>query len=338
MIFLNIAVMNQILVTGGAGFIGQHLLKRLSQLDCKITVIDNLSNGNENFQNDNISKSDNTNNNISFYKEDIRNKDSISDIFKRERIDTCIHLAARISVSDSITNPYDTLDVNIGGTLNVLEVCSNNKVKNFVFASSAAAYGEPKKLPISEDHVLDPLSPYGASKVAGEVLVSSYGNFGKIQNAISLRFFNVYGEGQTLEYAGVITKFAEQLSKGLRPVIYGDGQQTRDFVSVNDVVRAILLAAESENKIYSSSSPAVHVFNVASGKSISINELAKTMIRISGLALEPLYQEKRKGDIKYAAVDTTKSKSILGFAAKEELEPGLKQLMLDSNSITARNL
>ena len=130
--------MNRVLVTGGAGFIGQHLLKRLSQLDCKINVIDNLSNGNENFQNDNISKSDNINNNISFHKEDIRNKDSVSDIFKRERIDTCIHLAARISVSDSITNPYDTLDVNIGGTLNVLEACSNNKVKNFVFASSAA--------------------------------------------------------------------------------------------------------------------------------------------------------------------------------------------------------
>jgi UDP-glucose 4-epimerase len=329
--------MNQVLVTGGAGFIGQHLLKRLSQLDCKITVIDNLSNGNENFQNDNISKSDNSNNNISFHKEDIRNKYSILDIFKRERIDTCIHLAARISVSDSITNPYDTLDVNIRGTLNVLEACSNNKVKNFVFASSAAAYGEPKKLPISEDHVLDPLSPYGASKVAGEVLVSSYGNFGKIQNAISLRFFNVYGEGQTLEYAGVITKFAERLSKGLRPIIYGDGQQTRDFVSVNDVVNAIQLAAESENKISSSTSLAAHVFNVASGKSISINDLAKAMIRISALDLEPVYEEERKGEIKYAAVDTTRSKSILGFVSKEELEPGLKQLMLDSYSIPARN-
>lgn len=316
--------MNQILVTGGAGFIGQHLLKRLSQLNCKIGVIDNLSNANKNFQN----------NDISFHKEDIRNKDSILDIFKREKIDTCIHLAAKISVSDSITNPYDTLDVNIKGTLNVLEACSNSEVKNFVFASSAAAYGEPKKLPISEDHILDPLSPYGASKVAGEVLVSSYGNFGKIQNAISLRFFNVYGEGQTLEYAGVITKFAERLSKGLRPIIYGDGQQTRDFVSVNDVVNAILLAAESENKI---SSSAAHVFNVASGKSISINDLAKAMIRISGLDLDPVYEEERKGDIKYAAVDTTRSKSILGFVSKEELEPGLKQLMLDSYSIPARN-
>jgi UDP-glucose 4-epimerase len=319
--------MNQILVTGGAGFIGQHLLKRLSKLNCKITVIDIISDANKNFQN----------NNISFYKEDIRNKDSVSDIFKHEKIDTCIHLAAKISVSDSITNPFDTLDTNIKGTLNVLEACSNNRVENFVFASSAAAYGEPKNLPISEEHKLDPLSPYGASKVAGEVLVSSYGNFGKIQNAISLRFFNVYGEGQTLEYAGVITKFAERLSKGLRPIIYGDGQQTRDFVSVSDVVNAILLATESKNKISSSTSLAAHVFNVASGISISINDLAKTMIRISGLGLEPLYEEERKGDIKSASVDMTRSKSILGFAAKEELEPGLKQLMLDSYSKSARN-
>lgn len=194
--------LDQILVTGGAGFIGQHLSKRLSQLNCKGTVIDNLSNANANFQIDDIS----------FHKEDIRNKDSVSDIFKYEKIHTCIHLAAKINVSESIANPFDTLDINIQGTLNVLEACSKNRVDNFVFASSAAVYGEPKKLPISEVHILNPLSPYGTSKLAGELLVSSYGNFGKIRNAISLRFFNVYGEGQTLEYAGVITKFAERLS------------------------------------------------------------------------------------------------------------------------------
>jgi len=312
--------MDQILVTGGAGFIGQHLRKRLSQLNCKVTVIDNLSNANANFEIDDIS----------FHKEDIRNKDSVSDIFKCEKIDTCIHLAAKISVSESITNLFDTLDINIQGTLNVLEACSKNRVDNFVFASSAAVYGEPKKLPISEGHILNPLSPYGASKLAGELLVSSYGNFRKIRNAISLRFFNVYGEGQTLEYAGVIAKFAERLSKGLRPIIYGDGQQTRDFVSVSDVVDAILLAMKSDNKISSSLSPAARVFNVASGKSISINDLAKPMIRIrrAGLDLQPLYEEERKGDIKNAVADMTRAKNILGFTAKEELETGLKQLTL----------
>jgi UDP-glucose 4-epimerase len=312
--------MNQILITGGAGFIGQHLLKRLSQLNCKVTVIDNLSNAKKNFQNTNIP----------FHKADIRNKDSILDIFECEKIDTCVHLAAKTNVSDSIANPFETLDINIKGTLNVLDACCKNRVDNFVFASSAAAYGEPKKLPISEDHILDPVSPYGASKVAGEVLVSSYRNFGNIQNAISLRFFNVYGEGQTLEYAGVITKFAERLSKGLRPIIHGDGQQTRDFVSVKDVVNAIVLAMKS-------SSPEAHVFNIASGKSIRISELAKTMNRISGLDLEPLYEEERKGDIKYTLADTTRARSILGFAAKEELEDGLEQLMLDSNLFAAKN-
>jgi len=308
--------MDHILVTGGAGFIGQHFLKRLAHLNCKVTLIDNLSNANANFQIDNIS----------FHKEDIRNKDSISDIFKCKKIDTCIHLAAKISVPESITNPFDTLDINTQGTLNMLEACSKNRVDNFVFASSTAVYGEPKKLPMSEGHIPNPLSPYGASKLAGELLVHSYGKLGKIQNAISLRFFNVYGKCQSLEYAGVITKFAERLSKGLRPIIYGDGQQTRDFVSVRDAVDAILLALSSDNKMSSSSAP--RVFNIASGKSISINDLAKTMIRISGLDLLPLYEEERKGDIKNVVADITRAKNILGFEAKEELETGLKQLML----------
>jgi UDP-glucose 4-epimerase len=305
--------MNRVLVTGGAGFIGHHVLGRLSLLNCHVVVIDNLSNRNENY-----SFSDT---NISFYKEDIRNKDNISDIFKQERIDTCIHLAANISIYDSVLNPYDTIDTNVKGTLNVLEACSNNQVKNFVFASSGAVYGEPKKFPISEDHPLDPLSPYGLSKVMGEKLVSTYRKLKKLQHAISLRFFNVYGEGQTIEYAGVITKFTERLSKGLPPIIYGDGYQTRDFVSVNDVSNAILLAAESHNNIPQD------VFNVATGKSIDISNLAQIMIRISGFDFEPIYKEEREGDIKYADVDVTNSKNILGFVASEKLDLALNQMI-----------
>jgi UDP-glucose 4-epimerase len=305
--------MNRVLVTGGAGFIGHHVLERLSLLNCPVTVIDNLSNRNRNY-----SFSDT---NISFYKEDIRNKDNISDIFKQERVDTCIHLAANISIYDSVLNPYDTLDTNVKGTLNVLEACSNNQVKNFVFASSGAVYGEPKKFPISEDHPLDPLSPYGLSKVIGERLVSTYRKLKKLHHAISLRFFNVYGEGQTVEYAGVITKFAGRLSKGLPPIIYGNGCQTRDFVSVNDVANAILLAAESHNNI------SQDVFNVATGKSIDINNLAQIMIRISGFDFAPIYKEEREGDIKYADVDVTNSKNILGFVASEKLEVALNQMI-----------
>jgi len=312
---------HKVLVTGGAGFIGHHLVKRLllSQRNYKIIVIDNSSNGNKNFL-DSSRSSDK----ISIYKDDIRNRDVISNIFQHERIDTCIHLAAKISVSKSILDPFDTLQTNVNGTLNILEACSNNQVKNFVLASTGAVYGEPKKMPISEDHILDPISPYAASKVAAEALVSSYRRSEKIKNAISLRLFNVYGEGQNIEYAGVITSFAERLARGLPPVIYGDGEQTRDFISVNDVVNAIIAAAESNYKISSSSAG---VFNIATGKPITINDLAQTMIRISGLDLEPIYKEERKGDIKYSTVDITKSKNILGFIATEKVELALRQML-----------
>jgi len=295
----------------------------------QIVVIDDLSNQNENFH---IANNNSSNNNIvSLHREDIRNRNCLLDIFRRENtIDTCIHLAAKISVTDSISNPYETLDVNVSGTLNLLEACSAHDVKNFIFASSAAAYGEPKQLPIKEDHILDPLSPYGASKAAAEALVSTYANLRKIEHAVSLRFFNVYGKGQSPEYAGVITKFLERLSKGQAPLIYGDGKQTRDFVSVNDIVDAIILAANLRDKV---SHP--EIFNIATGNSININELAQLMIRISGLDLEPLYEEERKGDIKFANVDITKSKNVLGFTAsrtlQSELEPMIKHRVVQAN-------
>jgi len=229
--------MYNVLVTGGAGFIGHHVVKRLSAMDCKITIIDNLSNANGIFlqkikraiQASSVSTSpfvslnDNEINDVSFYAEDIRNKDALIDIFKSEEIDTCVHLASKISVPESITNPGDTIDVNIKGTFNVLEACSKTNVKNLVFASSSAVCGESKTLPISEKEQLDPLSPYGASKIAGEALVSSFRNKGKIQNAVSNRIFNVFGDGQNFGYPGVITNFAERLSAILPPVIYGNG-------------------------------------------------------------------------------------------------------------------
>jgi len=171
--------------------------------------------------------------------------------------------------------------------------------------------------------LLDPTSVYGASKVAGESLVSAYTNLKKIENGISLRFFNVYGKGQSPEYAGVITRFIERLSKRLAPVIYGDGKQTRDFVSVNDVVSAILLAIKlGDNKI-----SRYDVFNIATGKAFSINELAQLIIRLSGYDLEPVHEEERKGDIKYNEVDITKSKNILGFAASSNLESDLEAVL-----------
>jgi len=314
-----------IVVTGGLGFIGHHLVKTLIAQDRKVTVIDNLSNPNANFVKDlglkpNSSRS--FKNKISFYAEDIRNKETISDIIKQEKCDICIHLAAKVSVYDSIINAKDSIDVNINGTFNVLEACATNGVENIVFASTGAVYGEPKELPISEDHIMKPLSPYGASKIAGEALISSYVNSGKIKNGFALRFFNVYGEGQTSQYAGVITSFMQRLSKGLPPIIYGDGLQTRDFISVKDIVQAVIMAADAGNKI-----KGPEAFNVATGKSTEINDLAHTMIRLYGLDANPIYEMERKGDVKYALVDTARAKDVLGFTSADTLEIGLRRLI-----------
>jgi UDP-glucose 4-epimerase len=202
-------------------------------------------------------------------------------------------------------------------------------VKTFLFASSAAVYGHAKVLlPIPEDHVLEPLSPYGATKVAGESLVNSYKNCGKIKNAIILRFFNVYGEGQNKEYAGVITNFADRLSTGLPPVIYGDGRQTRDFVSVDDVTNILIAATVQAEQTGLSST-----LNVGTGSPVTINELAKKMIRVFGLdnIVEPIYREANKGDILFSLADTRRLKDILKTEAKTNIEHELTKIAARSN-------
>jgi UDP-glucose 4-epimerase len=297
-----------ILVTGGSGFIGRHLVSRLLQNN-RVVIIDNLSSG----------KVDNVpmHQNVVFYKEDVRNQETIADIIKRERIDACIHLAAKTNVADSIVNPTETIEVNVNGTLSVLEACARNEVRTVVFASSAAVYGQPRELPIPEDHRLEPISPYGASKVSCEALMSSYHGCGKIKNAISLRFFNIYGEDQNSDYAGVITKFADRLSKGLPPIIYGDGMQTRDFVSVNDIVEIAILAMQSNTS---------GAFNVGTGIAITITELAQLMIGIFGLNLETQYQKAIPGDIIHSCADIKRSTNM-GFVARRALKLELKSLI-----------
>jgi UDP-glucose 4-epimerase len=298
--------MENVLVTGGAGFIGRHLVRTLEQKGYSAVVVDSLVNPN--------SKPSAGR----FYKADVRDRRAIADIMKKEKIDSCVHLAALISVVDSVRDPASTIDANINGTASLLEACAECGVGNFVFASTGAVYGEPKQFPIREDHVLDPLSPYGASKVAGEALAASYANCGKVASAASLRFFNVYGEGQSQAYAGVITKFAERLSAGLPPVIYGDGLQTRDFVFVQDVANAVTLALESGRS---------GAFNIATGRSITINDLARAMIEIFGLDLEPVHEDERTGDIKFAQVDVSRAKKSLGYAPQGRLEDVLGVLM-----------
>ena len=219
------------------------------------------------------------------------------------------------------------------GTLKLLESCSSNGVRNFIFLSSAAAYGKATRLPIRESLTLQPISPYGASKVAGEALVTSFKNMNRIQNAVSLRLFNVYGQNQNPNYADVITVFARRLNRGLPPIINDDGKQTRDFISVGDAVYCIVMAVKvleqrKGKRLYVSSHLPHHVFNVGTGVPTSINELARKMIEISGFDLEPIYlKETSQGEVRYSYADIRRAESFLHFRAKQKLESGLKEII-----------
>ena len=318
--------MKRVIVTGGSGFIGRHLLKKL--VACKpisVIVISNTSSTNAYQLKDRKLFEDLP---LTFYTADISNRKEISDIFLQEKADTCIHLAAKISVTDSIKNPDETMEINVNGTHNVLEACHNSQVNNFLFASSAAVYGDVKKLPISENEKLAPLSPYGSSKMIAEQSVTSYQKQKKIQNTISLRIFNVYGSGQTSE-ADVITKFAKRLTIGKAPVIYGDGTQTRDFVSVDDVVDGILLSVKAMENKYIERLNFPPVFNIGSGTGTSIVEVARKMIAISGLELDPIYEKgnQESGVILHSYADMTKAKGVLQFVARKDLEEGLRDII-----------
>lgn len=333
--------MRKVLVTGGAGFIGHRLVERLSQTDSAVTVVDNLSNANPGFlqvvkrslqastpgrgYSLRLDGSDRAS--VSMYVKDIRNKESILEVLKAEAVDTCIHLAAKTDVPDSIRNPEETIDINIKGTFNVLEACSKAHVKNFVFASSSAVYGEAQVLPITEEQQLNPMSPYGASKIAGEALVASFGNSEKIENGLSLRFFNVYGKGQNNQYAGVITRFAERLSASLPPIIYGDGNQIRDFIFVEDIIDSILLSVESKN-IDRASSGKQRVFNIGTGKATNIRDLAQIMTKIFAVDVSPIFEEYRKGDIINSMADITKLNTILGYSPSREMWQSLRSMFV----------
>ncbi len=318
--------MNRVIITGGNGFIGRHVVKKLlSYKRHTVVLISNTTNINDKYLADRKLLQDMA---LTFYTADISDGEAISDIFLNERPDVCIHLAAKTSVADSIENPDESMDINVKGTFNVLEACHDSQVNNFVFASSAAVYGNVRELPISENHMLGPLSPYGTSKMLAKQHVASYNKSEKIQNTISLRIFNVYGDGQSSE-ADVITKFAGRLSKGLTPIIYGDGLQTRDFISVDDVVDGILLSMRAMEEVENNNLSSPLVFNIGTGMPTSINQLAQKMIGLFGLDLQPIYEEGKEDSrgIIHSYADITKSKELLHFVAKKGIEKGLREII-----------
>jgi UDP-glucose 4-epimerase len=336
-------LMKNWLITGGAGFIGQHLTKKLLSSDegLHIVIIDNLS-GSENMRSKNpiLRNLGCHKGSLKFLKKDVRDKESLCQIIGDEKIDVCVHLAAKVGVSESIKKPEETIDVNVNGTCSLLEACSAYRVKTFIFASSAAVYGKVQSLPVSEEHVPEPLSAYGASKVAGEALVSAYGNTMRIKNAISLRIFNVYGRNQTSRYAGVVTKFVSRLDRGLPPIIYGDGKQSRDFIAVEDVVNSILSASkliertESQKKKLKTECPqdctsnCYNTFNIGSGIPTTIYNLATIMIKAYGADMQPLFRDKNNtGEIRYIYPDISRAERYLRFRAKASLEQGIKNML-----------
>ncbi len=297
------------LVTGGAGFIGSHIAQTLIKNGQAVRILDNFSSGKE----ENIK---NFIDNVEIMRGDIRDKKVCLEATKN--IDFVLHQAALRSVPKSLVNPSDYNEVNIQGTLNILEAARYNKIKSFVFASSSSVYGDTDKFPQKEDAPSKLISPYALSKLAGEyyckIFAKHYG-----LNTVSLRYFNVFGPRQALddEYAVVIPKFITCMLNNQRPPIFGTGKQSRDFTFVANVVQANILA--SKNKKASG-----EVFNVAGGKDYSILELVELLNNILGKNILPELLSLRAGDVFKTKASLVKSKKILGFVPAVDFISGLK--------------
>jgi UDP-glucose 4-epimerase len=308
------------LVTGGAGFIGSHTVDALLNEGVKVWVLDDLSNGT--LRNLHVWRK---NPKLHFRKGNIANRKVIESLAKK--VDAIVHLAALVSPYISVKKPEVVNAVNVTGTLNVLNASVKNKVQRVVFASSSSVYGNQSLLPISEDSPLHPVTPYGVSKLAGEKYCGAYYcTYGL--STIALRYFNVYGVRQSANpYSGVIAIFARHLSKGLRPTIYGDGEQTRDFIHVSDVVTANLQALQA-------SVGAGETFNVGTGRATKISELSSLLAElVNRTQISPTHSPERAGDIRHSYADMTRAREILGFQPKVELKQGLKSLI---DSISTR--
>ena len=232
--------------------------------------------------------------------------------------DLVIHLAAKSGVLDSIKNPEITTKVNVKGTENVMKCCVENKIKKFVFASSAAVYSDSEN-PINEKSETDSPSPYGKSKLAAEKIIKDYSQKFQI-DSVCLRMFNVFGKGQNAHYAGVITRFIENILQGKPIEINGDGQQTRDFISIFDIIDAFECAIKKIDGKRGS------IYNIGSGKSLTINQLAKILEKVVGKEIKINYLPQKNNEVRYSLADITLAKKELGFVAKRKLEDELKNL------------
>lgn len=293
-------------VIGGAGFIGNNIVRQLLKQNHTPVVIDSLYRG----KIERISSLG-----VEFHKVDIRDFDQLRDIVKN--LDGIFHEAALTDVQESFTKQQEYNDVNVKGTENVFRIAKEFDLK-VVYASSSSVYGNPKKIPIVENSERNPINPYGKTKLDDEFLAEKYSKDNV--SIIGLRYFNVYGEGQTGSYAGVITKFLNRLKEKKSPIIFGTGTQLRDFIFVEDVARANIAAMQSNvNNGF---------FNIGTGITTSIEQLAKIMIELSGLKLEIQYENALDGDVQSSQADTNLTESVLKWKYSMELKNGLSKFFI----------
>jgi len=296
-------------VTGGAGFIGSHLIEKLVKQGDVVTVLDNLNTGKiENLKS--VSKK------INFVQNDIRDFEVLRSLM--ENVDGIFHQAAMASVQDSFRIPEKFHDVNVNGTENIFKIAKEFGIK-VVYASSSSVYGDTSILPITESDEKRPINPYAKTKLEKDKLAEQYAKNGL--KVIGLRYFNVFGPRQSKEYAGVIKLFLERIQQGLPPLVNGDGLQIRDFVYVDDAVNANILSMESDIDF--------EFFNIGTGTTISILDLANIIIKFSGLKIKPIHRPALPGDVRATQADITKVKTMLKWKPTTSIQDWLKSAVLD---------
>ena len=296
-----------ILVTGGAGFVGSHIVDRLSP-DNNVIVLDNLFIGS-------MSNLEQSKDLITFVQGDILDESLVKSLVAES--DFVFHLAAHVGNIRSLQDPYFDMEVNIKGMINLLQACRDSNVKRLVYSSSGAIFGEAIHLPIDEEHPLNPESPYAVSKLAAEKYCFAFYKVYGIPTT-SVRYFNIYGPRQdTSEYANAISIFLDKIRQGEPLTIFGDGEQTRDFIFIQDVVTANILAATE---------PAAEgeIFNIATGQATSINQLIEIIREVSGKEIQTIYSAPRAGEVRHSRANIGKAEKLLGYRPKTSLKEGLQ--------------
>lgn len=298
------------LVTGGAGFIGSNVARKLLELRHQVRVLDNFLTG----KRENLAE---IRGDIDLIEGDLRNFEAVRQA--AQGVDYILHLGALPSVPRSVADPLLSNDININGTLHVLEAARQQGVKRVVFSSSSSIYGDTPTLPKREDMPLNPLSPYAAHKAAGELYCRVYQNMFRVET-VCLRYFNVFGLRQdpASQYAAVIPRFITALRSGGQPTIYGDGEQSRDFTYIENVVAANIAASTAPDV-------AGEVINIACGERVTINELARRIGALLGKEAAPQYLPARAGDVKHSLADISKARRLLNYADTVNLDAGLRR-------------